>query len=128
MGRIKNRKIKIRITGRDPKDPLSYFKAIEKAFQPKDIEIEIKDKSEPTNKEDPDSYTIPNEQLEQKVIEKTKKSLDAKAKKKKKSKSSSKVETTRKRITSSLKKLIKEGYRITIKSFFDSVMEKMKNS
>ncbi len=134
MSRLKNRRIKIRIVGREAKDPLRHLEAIEKAFQPKDIEIEI-------GEDDRQLESVADEQLEQNVVDKARERLEELAKEteeasaqgrrktKKKSKRKGKKcgnETAGKRrsIRRWLKGIAKEGYRITVKSLFEAILDK----
>lgn len=137
MTRPKNRNIRLRIRARYPQDPLKYLKAIEEVFRPKELDIELQEEPASSDKTDETPlFTIPDEQLEQKFVDKARNHLDELAKKaerskrgkkqKKTSKTRQKVASKRKRIRAWLRSIAKEGYRITVKSFFDALLDKSK--
>jgi len=76
--RSRKRKVRITLSPNDNTDPKRIFDAVEHAFHPHEIEVQVGDTASTPPQTIPPTLTIPNEQLETETREQVKAHLEAK--------------------------------------------------
>ncbi len=137
MNRFEKRKVKIHIVPRDARDSWKLLRTIEITVRGGQIEIEVQEQNTSENsKADSHAQNFLDIQFEEEVFDEVRNRLDELEEDAERSKIPNKsqekkdvekdVSAKRRKIRTWLKEIAKEGYRITVKSFFDSILDKSK--
>lgn len=132
MSHFKKRRVEIHVVPRKSEDSWKFLQTIEITIRGEQVDIEVQEQNTFKNGE-VDSHTknFSDIRLEEEVVDEVRNRLDELAEAAEESKKQNKiserkkeVSVKRRRIRTWLKEIAKEGYRITVKSFFDALLDK----